>query len=398
MMNRRICADYAHIRGKCEVIFMKKIIHTFIFSFLICLLLIPVSAVYANNTEINIGDVTAMGGETVDVPITLSGNSGICGANIVISYDKNLQLTGITKGSALPSLSMTKPGSIASNLFTIVWDGTEEDNTDGTIAVLTFKTPSNAGKYSINVSYDEGDIVDGTLSPVNVTLKNGSITVEDSAPVSGTTITIGSVTAKPGESFTVPVIITGNTGICGATLTFDYSTSLALTNITKGDGFSSLAMTKPGSYSSGPFVLVWDGLEADTSNGVIAYLTFTAPETEGSYDISVSFDEGDIVDGDLNPVKVGSVQGKAIITSRRSVNIKVNNVDYTLTSKENTTGIILVSFYDESGKFISFKSFNDTETQISVSSPQNAKTAKLMWWSSLSALKPIGDAQGIELD
>ena len=112
-----------------------------------------------------------MGGETVDVPITLSGNSGICGANIVISYDKNLQLTGITKGSALSSLSMTKPGSIASNPFAVVWDGMEADSTNGTIAVLTFKTPSNAGKYSINVSYDEGDIVDGTLSPVNVTLK-----------------------------------------------------------------------------------------------------------------------------------------------------------------------------------------------------------------------------------
>ena len=44
------------------------------------------------------------------------------------------------------------------------------------------------------------------------------------------------------------------------------------------------------------------------------------------------------------------------------------------------------------------KSFNDTETQISVSSPQNAKTAKLMWWSGLTTLKPISDAQGIKLD
>lgn len=88
---------------------MKKIIHTFIFSFLICLLLIPVSAVYANNTEINIGNITAVGGKTVDVPITLSGNTGICGANIVISYDKALSLTGITKGSALSTLTMTNP-------------------------------------------------------------------------------------------------------------------------------------------------------------------------------------------------------------------------------------------------------------------------------------------------
>lgn len=218
---------------------MKKIIHTFIFSFLICLLLIPVNAVYANNTEINIGDVTATGGETVEVPITLSGNSGICGANIVISYDKGLQLTGITKGSALSGLAMTKPGSIASNPFAVVWDGMEADSTNGTIAILTFKAPSNAGKYSINVSYDEGDIVDGTLSPVSVTLKNGSITVEDSAPVLGMIITVDTVTAQPGESFTVPVRIAGNTGICGATLTFDYSTPLTFTTKT------SSAVKKP---------------------------------------------------------------------------------------------------------------------------------------------------------
>lgn len=376
---------------------MKKIIHTFIFSCLICLLLIPINAAYANNTEIYIGDVTAMGGKTVDVPITLSGNSGICGANIVISYDKSLQLTGITKGSALPSLSMTKPGDMTSNPFTIVWDGMEADSTNGTIAVLTFKTPSNAGKYSINVSYDEGDIVDGTLSPVSVTLKNGSITVEDSAPVLGTIITVDTVTAQPGESFTVPVRIAGNTGICGATLTFNYSTPLALTNITKGDGFSSLTMTKPGSYSSGPFVLVWDGLEADTSNGIIAYLTFTAPKTEGIYDISVSFDDGDIVDGNLNPVKVDLIQGKANITSGQSISIKLNDKNYILTSKCNKNGTVLISFYDNDNRFIQLKCFNDSDTQIIVSSPQNSATAKLMWWDGLTEIKPIGDIKEIEL-
>lgn len=375
---------------------MKKIIHTFIFSFLICLLLIPVSAVYANNTEINIGDVTATGGETVEVPIILSGNSGICGANIVISYDKSLQLTGITKGSALSSLSMTKPGSIVSNPFAVVWDGMEADSTNGTIAILTFKTPSNAGKYSINVSYDEGDIVDGTLSPVNVTLKNGSITVEDSAPVSGTTITIGSVTAKPGESFTVPVIITGNTGICGATLTFDYSTSLALTNITKGDGFSSLAMTKPGSYSSGPFVLVWDGLEADTSNGVIAYLTFTAPKIEGSYGISVSFDDGDIVDGELKSVNVGLVQGKALIKSGKKINIKIDGVNYAIASDTDNTEAVLISFYDKNKNLVTLKKYDNSENVI-VSSPQNASSAKIMLWNSIVGMKPLCVSENIRI-
>ena len=65
---------------------MKKYFYMILQSILICLLLIPVNAVYASNTEINIGNITAVGGKTVDVPITLSGNTGICGANIVISY------------------------------------------------------------------------------------------------------------------------------------------------------------------------------------------------------------------------------------------------------------------------------------------------------------------------
>lgn len=376
---------------------MKKSIHSFIMSMLICLLLIPVNAVYASNTEINIGNITAVGGKTVDVPITLSGNTGICGANIVISYDKALSLTGISKGSALSSLAMTKPGSLASNPFTIVWDGTEEDCTDGTIAVLTFKAPSKAGKYDISISYDNGDIVDGNLSPIDLTTKNGSVTVENTEVVSGTKITIDSVTAKPGDSVAVPVRISGNTGICGATLRFNYSSALTLTNIAKGDGFASLNMTKPGSYSAGPFTLVWDGLEADMSDGVIAYLTFTAPKTAGVYDILVSFDEDDIVDGNLNPVKVSATQGNVSVTSNRSVSVKVNNVSYTLTSKDNTPGTILAAFYDASGKFLTLRSFNDTEPEIIVSAPQNAITAKLMWWSSLDTLKPIGDVKEITL-
>lgn len=375
---------------------MEKIIHTFIFSFLICLLLTPISAVYANNTEINIGDVTAMGGETVDVPITLSGNSGICGANIVISYDKSLQLTGITKGSALPSLSMTKPGDMTSNPFTIVWDGMEADSTNGTIAVLTFKTPSNAGKYSINVSYDEGDIVDGTLSPVSVTLKNGSITFEDSAPVSGTTITVDTVTAQPGESFTVPVRIAGNTGVCGATLTFDYGTSLTLTNITRGEGFSSLTMTKPGDVTNNPFTLVWDGLEADTSNGVIAYLTFTAPKIEGSYGISVSYDGGDIVDGELKSVNVGLVQGKALIKSGKKINIKIDGVNYAIASDTHNTETVLISFYDRNKNLVTLKKYDNSENII-VSSPQNASSAKIMLWNSIVGMKPLCVSENIRI-
>lgn len=375
---------------------MKKYFYQILLSLLTCLLFTSLNAT-ANNTELYIGNITATEGETVEVPVILSGNTGICGANIRIAYDSNLQLVGITNGSALSTLTMTKPGDMTSNPFTLVWDGMEEDCSDGTIAVLTFKVPSNVGKYNVSLSYDEGDIVNNTLTPVSVGLKNGSITVSGAQPpASGTTLTIESVTAKPGESITVPVRLAGNTGICGATLNFKYHSSLTLTNISKGDGLSTLNMTKPGSYSPGPFVLVWDGLEADTSNGVIAYLTFTAPEAEGDYSVSLSFEDGDIVDGSLTPVKVIPIQGKITVTSVNRINVQINGTAYTLNGQENAEGLILISFYDEQGKFLSFKKFN-SKSQINVSSPQKAKTAKLMWWDNLHTLKPICEAQKIEL-
>lgn len=160
---------------------MKKNIYAFILSFLICLLVVPV--VYADGTRIEIGSVTAVGG-TAEVPITLSGNSGICGANITVSYNEKLQLKGITRGSALLSLTMTKPGSLASNPFVLVWDGTEEDASNGVMAVLKFAVPSADGEYDIEISYSDGDIVDGELHPVNVGLKQGKITVTSGNSVS----------------------------------------------------------------------------------------------------------------------------------------------------------------------------------------------------------------------
>ena len=62
-----------------------------------CLILIPVGVVYADEVQISIDDINAEGGQTVEVPIILSGNTGICGANINIFYDKNLKLIDITK-------------------------------------------------------------------------------------------------------------------------------------------------------------------------------------------------------------------------------------------------------------------------------------------------------------
>ena len=66
-------------------------------------------------TTIAVETVAAKKGEAVAVPIRLSGNSGICGVTVSVTYDAALTLTNVTRGDALPTLTMTKTGSLLSN-------------------------------------------------------------------------------------------------------------------------------------------------------------------------------------------------------------------------------------------------------------------------------------------
>lgn len=144
----------------------------------IAMLPIPAICSYAaEGTSMTIDNIIAEGGSSVDTPIQLSNNTGICGATIVAKYDEGLTLTHIEKGDALSSLVMTKPGNYAANPVTVVWDGLEQDETNGTMATLTFTAPDKPGKYNISVLYQEGDIVDGDLNPVNAIVNQGQIEV-----------------------------------------------------------------------------------------------------------------------------------------------------------------------------------------------------------------------------
>ena len=130
------------------------------------------------------------------------------------------------------------------------------------------------------------------------------------------TLTVGTVTAEAGKSITVPIDISGNTGICGAEIAVSYDKALTLTAVAKGTGWSSLTLTKPGDLIANPVNLIWDSTEADFSNGTVATLTFTAPKTSGTYSVSVSYENGDIVDGDINPVTVNIVNGAVKVGSQ----------------------------------------------------------------------------------
>lgn len=142
------------------------------------------SVVYASGTTLKIDDVSCSPNELINVPITISSNTGIAGAVIKISYDNNLELVAVNRGNAFSSLAYTPPAKLTSNPITLLWDGMEADDSNGVIATLQFRAPNNAGVYNISASYDVGGIYDGDMEDINVVIDNGAISVKNENSIS----------------------------------------------------------------------------------------------------------------------------------------------------------------------------------------------------------------------
>ena len=272
-----------------------------------------------DGTTFTVGSVHGAAGETVDVNVSISGNPGILGAILSVTYDERLTLVNSAAGPAFSALSMTKPGAYTSPC-NFTWDGVDledGDIKDGVVLTLSFRVPDSAGAgdvYNIAVSSEEGNIVDSDINTVLPEFRSGSITVDSSAVSDSVSFTVDSAEGTPGGTVDVNISIANNPGILGAKLTLSYDEGLTLKNATAGAAFSALAMTKPGHYSS-PCNFTWDGIElseSDIKDGIVLTLSFEVSSSAAAgdvFNISVSSADDDIVDSDLQPVQAEFVAG-----------------------------------------------------------------------------------------
>ena len=129
----------------------------------------------------DIDNIVAKSGSTVSVDINIRNNPGIIGAALTIEFDYALTLVSASAGSAWSSLNITYPG-VYENYCTFVWDGTSDDTSNGTVITLTFELPEDAysgSVYSIYAYYDDGDIINSDLDPVEIEINYGSISVDN---------------------------------------------------------------------------------------------------------------------------------------------------------------------------------------------------------------------------
>lgn len=166
---------------------MKKITSLLLTIVFTLSLAMPVFAAENTNPTITVQSVSGSPGSTVDVDVTIKNNPGILGATLSFTYDNGLTLTGATAGDAFSALTMTKPGKFTSPC-NFTWDGQDisaDDIKDGTVLTLQFTINDNADngtEYNITASYENGDIVNTELNPIDVEIENGTVTAIDYMP------------------------------------------------------------------------------------------------------------------------------------------------------------------------------------------------------------------------
>ena len=169
-------------------------------------------------------------------------------------------------------------------------------------------------EYTEPIEINEGTVVyaftvdsEGNISPISV-FEFGYDTSDDEGTEDTfeidedcPAIIIPDISAKPGDTVSVPITIKNNPGITGLSLVVGYDmNNLKLTDTENGDVFANKEFSKD-IRDDGSCKFTWESDEVNTKDGTIVTLTFIAGENSGEYDISVTIDEAVAPDEEEQP-------------------------------------------------------------------------------------------------
>ena len=262
-----------------------------------------------DNSVVNVSDgkITAVGvGET----------------KIVVAFEWEGYYSFATCDVTVNAVKTLSSISVESKPTKTVYEIGESLNTDGLKLKLKY---SDGSTEIITSGFTTSGFSSTTAGTKTVTVKYGSltttfiVTVNAPTPVDGPRVTVESKKARVGSTVLITVSLEDNPGIWGMDLVVNYDkTQLTLTSVTNGTVFSSSEWTQ-GNLSGDKYILSYEasGFDNITTNGVLATLEFTVNEnaTVDSFaSISLSYNDGDIINVSFGDINVAIVSGGINIT------------------------------------------------------------------------------------
>lgn len=291
-------------------------------------------------TTLTVGNINTLANKTVIVPIYVSGNNLTKSFSVTIAYDSNVLIP--------KTVSNEKYNVVSSNVSKA--DGTlnielsSDYPQSGVAASIEFFVMSGAeGNYILNAFSTSAKCISGAIS-VSTSDKTSYIFADN-------------VETLRGETITVPVKISSNSGVMGYRLSFVYDESV-LTPISAvaGEGFLGNFDNSIG-IKTNTFDIIWSNSSNITLNGNIAILTFKINDTAifGETIVAVSFTQTDTFDEEWNDVN--------FVCSDFTVNVKnviINNAKESIKTGET----LQLTASTGASSNVSWSSSNESVAQV----------------------------------
>ena len=241
-----------------------------------------------NSPQVYADEISCNAGETVVIPVRISGNTGLMGYVINLSYDPNVMTPyapSRQNGTIYSNIENATPGELK-----VIWYDNNGITSDGELFRVPFKINSRAeaGDYSVGISYSQDDTFNMNYDNVMLLCSDSLIHVSVDQDVS---IVYSDMIQAHNNSFVdVPIYIKNNVGIEEASyLSLTYDTSI----FTYVECFNGLAtIDRVSGATTGKLKIRLDELLEDAGDGCLITVRFNVSEKAyGEYLIQTSLDD-----------------------------------------------------------------------------------------------------------
>ena len=281
-----------------------------------CIILVLAYCITAPAVEVSIPSLTADAGSSITVPVNVDDAKGISGGDITVTFDQTILTAKEAKATELTKSLNFMPNIMAGEVTVSMAGVKGIAEGRGAIVEIAFEVSATAkGGTSTPLTFKEAALYDELGGDIPVDMVNGSVTINAEEPpiTDGRKLIIPELTAKPGDTITVPINVTDATGIAGADIVVTYDQSmltvkpdeikattlssginLVVNAETAGEITLSMAGTKGIAEGSGAIVEIVFAVSATAKDGDKSPLTFTdaALYDELGNDIPVQTEDG----------------------------------------------------------------------------------------------------------
>lgn len=276
---------------------------------------LPESAANAATSMVIAGEEkTANPGDTVAIPVKVTNNTGIMGLGLDFEYDPAVfQSPSVAKGEVCSAGTFNDSITDQTNgFFTVMWSDSDATTKNGELFTisLTVKESAESQTAAIKISNRTGDTFDGQWNDIEPKCEPISIFVNSHDPLPSGDVRIAGDEAegKPGDTISIPVKITKNSGIMGLGLNIEYDAELFFNpSVTRGEVCSAGTFNDSiTNQTNGSFTVMWSGEDETIKTGVLFTISLTVKESVVAQSTSIKISNhgtGNTFDGGYNDIE-----------------------------------------------------------------------------------------------